>query len=113
MPNADGEVPRAPGFVFPTSLDGWLAPDWIRFDERRNPGTPWLTRRMVKKVQDFESVLHARWPSVSDRNLSPRKRSVLRAISAPRILLGRYDHPWEIRLLQKLWRYRRPEEMGF
>jgi anaerobic magnesium-protoporphyrin IX monomethyl ester cyclase len=113
MPDADGQVPRAPGFSFPETLDEWISPAWSSFDQRRNPGTPWLTRRMVKKVHDFESVLHAHWPSVSDRNLSGIQRNILRALSAPRIKLGRYDHPWELKLLQKLWHYRRPEEMGF
>ena len=113
MPDADGQVPRAPDFEFPQTLDEWLQPEWTRFDERRNPGTPWLTRRMVKKVHDFEAVLHAHWPSVSDRNLRGWQKKLLRTISTPRIRMGRFSHPVELKVLQRLWHYRRPEEMGF
>lgn len=103
----------AEDFFFPQSLDEWLSPRWTRYEDRRNPGTPWLTRRHVRRVYDFESVLHARWPSVSDRNLRPWQRRVLRAVSAPRYRLGWYRRPVELKALQRLWRYRRPEEMGF
>jgi hypothetical protein len=113
MPDAEGRVPRAPGFRFPETLDEWLSPQWSGFDERRKPGTPWLTRKMVQKVHDFESVMHARWPSVSDRNLSHWQRRTLRVLSAPRVRLNRYEHPWGLKFLQRLWHYRRPEEMGF
>lgn len=107
----DGDA--AQGFDFPHTLDEWLSPRWYRYEDRRDPGTPWLTPAMVRRVYDFESVLHARWPSVSDRNLRPWQRRVLRAAGAPRYHLGWYRGPVELKLLQRLWRYRRPEEMGF
>ena len=100
-------------FAFPETLDEWLSPRWYRYEDRRDPGTPWLTPEMVRRVYDFESVLHARWPSVSDRNLAPWQRRMLRAVGAPRYHLGWYRRPVELKLLQRLWRYRRPEEMGF
>jgi anaerobic magnesium-protoporphyrin IX monomethyl ester cyclase len=103
----------AEGFGFPMTLDEWLSPQWYRYEDRRDPGTPWLTPAMVRRVYDFESVLHARWPSVSDRNLRPWQRRLLRAAGAPRYHLGWYRRPVELKLLQRLWRYRRPEEMGF
>ncbi len=52
------------GFEFPATLDEWLSPRWYRYEDRRNPGTPWLTPRMVRRVYDFEAVLHARFPTV-------------------------------------------------
>ena len=103
----------AQGFSFPQTLDEWLGPRWRLYENRRNPQTPWLTPQMVRQVYDFEAVLHARWPSVSDRNLRGWQRRTLRALSAPRYRAGWYAAPVELKLLQRLWRYRRPEEMGF
>jgi anaerobic magnesium-protoporphyrin IX monomethyl ester cyclase len=101
------------GFAFPDSLDDWLSPQWYRYEDRRNPGTPWLTPSLIRRVYDFEAVLHARWPSTSDRNLRRWQRAVLRALSTPRQRLRLYQHPYELKLLQRAWSYRRPEEMGF
>jgi anaerobic magnesium-protoporphyrin IX monomethyl ester cyclase len=58
-------------------------------------------------------VLHARWPSVSDRNLRSWQRGVLRLLGAPRYQMKMYARPYGIRALQRVWGYRRPEEMGF
>ncbi len=104
---------QAQGFAFPTTLDEWLSPRWERYEDRRNPGTPWLTPGLVRQVHDFETVLHARWPTISDRHLRPWQRRVLRTLSAPRYRLGWTHRPVELKALQRLWRYRRPEEMGF
>ena len=101
------------GFAFPRTLDDWLSERWYRYEDRRDPGTPWMTPRLVSRVYDFEAVLHARWPSTSDRNLKPWQRAALRVLSAPRYRAGWYAFPVELKLLQRLWHYRRPEEMGF
>ena len=104
---------RKQGFAFPETLDEWLSPRWYRYEDRRNPGTPWLTPRMVRRVYDFEAVLHARYPTVSDRNLRRWQRTVLRVLSTARYKSGLTQRPVEIQALQRLWSYRRPEEMGF
>lgn len=103
----------AQGFEFPTTLDAWLAPPWTAYEERRNAVTPWHSVDLVRRVYDFEAVLHARYPSVSDRHLGPWKRTILAALAEPRWRSGRVGRPWELKALQKLWHYRRPEEMGF
>lgn len=107
------DVARARGFAFPETLDEWLSPRWYRYEDRRDPGTPWLGEGLVRRVHDFEAVLHARYPSVSDRNLSSWQRATLRVLSAPRYRAGWYAFPFELKALQRLWAYRRPEEMGF
>jgi radical SAM superfamily enzyme YgiQ (UPF0313 family) len=101
------------GFAFPETLDEWLGPAWSEYESRRRPVTPWLTTGMVRHVYDFEAVLHARWPSVSDRNLRAWQRGVLRLLSTPRYRMKMYTRPYGIRALQRVWGYRRPEEMGF
>lgn len=103
----------AQGFAFPTTLDDWVAPPWDRYESRRRAVTPWVDAKLVRRIYDFEAVLHARWPSASDRNLSAWQRRVLQALSAPRWRSGRVGRPLELQALQRLWHYRRPEEMGF
>ncbi len=101
------------GFAFPTTLDEWLSDRWSTYENRRGPGTPWLTDRHLRRVYEFEAVLHAMYPSVSDRNLGPWKKRLLRALATPRYRLGLEQRPYELKALQRLWHYRRPEEMGF
>lgn len=105
---------KAAGFDFPTRLEDWLSPAWEKFDLRKNPLTPWLTGAMVDKIKNFETVLHARYPSNSDTKLSRFQRGTIRTLAAARYRLGLYAMPYELKVLQKYWlRYRQPEIEGF
>lgn len=101
------------GFRFPEELEDWLSPSWEKFDLRKNPLTPWLNSVMIDEIKNFETVLNGYFPTVSDIRLTPLKRRILRAISAIRYKTGFYHFPIEIKLLQKLWKYRQPEIQGF
>jgi anaerobic magnesium-protoporphyrin IX monomethyl ester cyclase len=104
----------AAGFRFPEHLDDWLQPQWENFDLRRNPLTPWLKPYMVDRIRNFETVLNAYYPTVSDFKLSRFKRQAIRALSSLRYHTGLYLLPYELKALQKYWlRYRRPETEGF
>jgi radical SAM superfamily enzyme YgiQ (UPF0313 family) len=101
------------GFQFPQNLEDWLSPQWEQFDLRRNPLTPWLTPAMVQRIQDFETVLNARYPTISDTKLSRFQRNTMQSIGAWRYRSGWYRFPYEIKALQKFWlRYRQPEREG-
>ncbi len=102
------------GFTFPAALDDWLSPAWQNFDLRKNPLTPWLTPAMVDKIHDFETVLNARYPTLSDTKLTPFQRRTMYWLSGLRYEYNRFAHPYELRLLQSRWlRYRQPETEGF
>jgi anaerobic magnesium-protoporphyrin IX monomethyl ester cyclase len=101
------------GFKFPEKLEDWLNPEWQNFDLRKNPLTPWLSAEMVEKIQGFETVLNAQYPTVSDFRLSPWKRNVLKSLSTIRYQQNFYKLPYELKALQKIWRYRQPEIEGF
>ena len=103
----------ASGFKFPDQLEEWLAPAWQNFDLRKNPLTPWLTSAMVEKVMGFETVLNAQYPSVSDFRLTPGKRKAMRLLSGFRYRKNIFRFPYEIKILQRLWKYRQPEIEGF
>lgn len=101
------------GFRFPEKLDDWLAPEWENFDLRKNPLTPWLTAEMVDKIRNFETVLNARYPTVSDIRMSDLQRKWLSRISKLRYEKQWYGSPLELKALQKVWNYRQPEIQGF
>jgi len=103
----------ASGFHFPEKLEDWLSPAWLNFDLRKNPLTPWLTAEMVDKIRGFEIVLNAQYPTVSDFRLSPAKRKIMRMLSGFRYRKNIFRFPFELRILQRLWRYRQPEIEGF
>jgi anaerobic magnesium-protoporphyrin IX monomethyl ester cyclase len=101
------------GFKFPEKLEDWLDPAWQNFDLRKNPLTPWLTSEMVDKILGFETVLNAQYPTVSDFRLTPVKRKILRGLSTFRYRANFFTLPYELKILQRLWKYRQPEIEGF
>ena len=102
------------GFRFPERLEDWLNPEWEKFDLHKNPLTPWLTPTMINKIKNFETVLNAYYPTVSDIKLSSLQRKIMRYISSWRYKNGVLHYPYEIKALQKYWlKYRQPEIEGF
>ncbi|RYY86047.1 MAG: B12-binding domain-containing radical SAM protein [Chitinophagaceae bacterium] len=104
---------QAQGFRFPEKLEDWIAGDWATFDLRKNPLTPWLTPAMIDKIKDFETVLNGYYPTVSDIRMSPLKRKLIRGVASLRYRSGLYKMPYELKVLQRLWKYRQPEIEGF
>jgi anaerobic magnesium-protoporphyrin IX monomethyl ester cyclase len=108
------ESVKKAGFNFPLTLEDWLQPQWENFDLRRNPLTPWLKPYMVDKIQGFETVLNAYYPTVSDFKVSAFQRNAMRALSSWRYKHKLFHFPYELKALQKFWlRYRQPEVEGF
>ncbi|HRH66258.1 MAG TPA: radical SAM protein [Bacteroidia bacterium] len=103
----------ASGFRFPQTLDEWISPHWENFDLRKNPLTPWLTAEMIDYIRNFETVLNGFYPTVSDIRLSPVQSRLMRTISSFRYKRKLYGYPFEIKALQKMWKYRQPEVEGF
>ncbi|MBA3827505.1 MAG: radical SAM protein [Taibaiella sp.] len=101
------------GFRFPDKLEDWISPQWEKFDLRKNPLTPWLTPAMIDKIRDFETVLNGYHPTVTDIRMNTVRRKTIQAVAAIRYKINLYKYPYEIKLLQKLWRYRQPEIQGF
>jgi anaerobic magnesium-protoporphyrin IX monomethyl ester cyclase len=104
---------KARGFTFPQTLEDWISPAWESFDLRKNPLTPWLTAEMIDKIRDFETVLNGLYPTVTDIRLNSLKRRAIKLIAGLRYKTDLYKYPYEIKLLQKVWRYRQPEIQGF
>lgn len=108
------ESVKAAGFSFPEKLEDWLNPQWENFDLRRNPLTPWLKPYMIDRIQGFETVLNAQYPTASDFKLTSLQKRIIKSISSLRYKYNLFRFPYELKILQKFWlRYRRPETEGF
>jgi anaerobic magnesium-protoporphyrin IX monomethyl ester cyclase len=107
------EAAQHQGFTFPETLEGWVSDRWQTFALRRDPSTPWSHGEVRQKVRDFESVLNAYYPTVTDMRMTPARRRLLRAASAWRYHTQAYTRPVELNLLQRAFRYQRPETTGF
>lgn len=101
------------GFSFPETIEEWISPSWENFDLRKNPLTPWLKPYMIDTIQNFETVLNGNYPTVSDFRIKGYKKKVLQLFSNWRYKTGFYNYPYEIKALQKIWKYRQPEIEGF
>jgi radical SAM superfamily enzyme YgiQ (UPF0313 family) len=103
----------ATGFSYPKTLEDWMNPQWEKFDLRKNPLTPWLTPAMIDTIRNFETVLNGYYPTVSDIRLNQVKRKMMQLAAGLRYKINFYRFPYEIKLLQKVWKYRQPEIQGF
>jgi anaerobic magnesium-protoporphyrin IX monomethyl ester cyclase len=107
------DAAQSQGFAFPDTLEKWVSDEWQAFALRRDPATPWSHGDVRQRVRDFESVLNAYYPTVTDMRLTPGRRSLLRAAAAWRYHTESYRRPVELNLLQRAFRYQRPETTGF
>ncbi|MGB1287355.1 MAG: B12-binding domain-containing radical SAM protein [Aggregatilineales bacterium] len=101
------------GFSFPETLEEWAGEEWTAKALRRDPGTPWVRDPVRRRVRDFETVINAYYPTTTDMRLQGAMRRLLKLVSGWRYTTGIYQHPYELKALQRLLRYRRPETMGF
>jgi hypothetical protein len=115
VPSAGGLFDQAAdaGFRFPGTLDDWVSPRWRHMTLRRGDGLPWITRDVRRAARDFERVINAYYPTVTDCRLTPARRRVLRAASGWRYRRRAYGGAIELQVLQRLLRYQRPETTGF
>jgi radical SAM superfamily enzyme YgiQ (UPF0313 family) len=101
------------GFRFPESLDEWASPHWRELSMRRGAGIPWMDRAVQRRIRNFERVINAYYPTITDMRLNTWRRAVLKSLSAWRYALRFYEAPYELGALQRLMHYQRPETTGF
>jgi hypothetical protein len=107
---------RRLGFAFPETLEQWASPEWEQLSMRRGDNIPWMDRstgNIRRRVRDFERVVNAFYPTVTDLRLSGWRRAALKAASSLRYRMQWYGAPYELRALNRLFRYQRPETTGF
>jgi radical SAM superfamily enzyme YgiQ (UPF0313 family) len=116
VPTEDSDLFREAqqhGFSYPKHLDDWLDPQWVTFDHHRNPLTPWITPKMVRRIHEFETIVNARFPTLTDYKLTGLQRRLMKVVSGFRYKFNIFSFPYELKVLQKYWlKYRRPEIEG-
>jgi anaerobic magnesium-protoporphyrin IX monomethyl ester cyclase len=104
---------RERGFAFPETLEQWTEPFWEQLSMRRGDNIPWIDRGVRRRIRNFERVVNAFYPTVTDTKLGSWHRAALKLASGWRYALKWYDAPYELRALQRVMRYQRPETTGF
>jgi anaerobic magnesium-protoporphyrin IX monomethyl ester cyclase len=107
------EQSKRRGFRFPETLDDWLSPEWQSHDLRKHPSAPWLTPRILRRIKNFERVLNSYAPTNSDLKLTHVRRRAMQFLGSWRYNTETYGAPYELALMQRLFRYRQPEIEGF
>ncbi|ABF39882.1 Fe-S protein, radical SAM family [Candidatus Koribacter versatilis Ellin345] len=95
---------------FPATLEEWATKRWMDFTLRIDPNTPWLKRKTKKLIENFETVVASRWPTVQDIAAPKWSRNLLRTLSAWRYWFRIYAFPHELRLAQRFIQLRRPKQ---
>ena len=104
---------RRQGFAFPDTLEEWVSPIWQQLALRRGDGLPWLDREVRRRIRNFERVINAYYPTTTDMTLTSWRRALLKLAGGWRYALEWYGAPYELRALNYLIRYQRPETTGF
>ena len=107
------EEAKAQGFAFPETLEAWISGDWLKFSRRRGDTMPWLRPALRSRLRDFERVLNAYYPTTTDVKLTRAWRLALRTLAAWRYHTRIYRLPFELKAMQRLIAYQRPETTGF
>jgi radical SAM superfamily enzyme YgiQ (UPF0313 family) len=95
---------------FPTTPEEWATKRWMDFTIRVDPNTPWLKRKTKHLIDNFETVVGARWPTVQDIRAPRWSRALLKTLSSWRYATRMYAHPQELRWAQRFIDLRKPKE---
>jgi hypothetical protein len=91
-----------------------VSPEWQEFSQRRSTQMPWVQERLRNHVRDFVQVLNAYCPTATNHRLQGSWGSrLLRTAGSWRYHLRLYQYPLELRVLQRMLRYQRPETTSY
>ena len=100
----DGQI------AFPTTPAEWASQRWLEFTLRINTRTPWMKSRTRKLIDNFETVVASRWPTVQDIRAPKWSRIFLKCLSAWRYAMRIYALPMELRWAQRFIDLHKPRE---
>jgi anaerobic magnesium-protoporphyrin IX monomethyl ester cyclase len=95
---------------FPSTPEEWATKRWMDFTLRIDPNTPWLKRKTKDLIDNFETVVSSRWPTVQDIRAPRWGRTLLKTLSAWRYAARVYSFPKELRWAHQFISLRKPKE---
>jgi anaerobic magnesium-protoporphyrin IX monomethyl ester cyclase len=95
--------------AFPDSPAGWATKEWMDYTLRIDTHAPWLKRRTKKLIDNFETVVASRWPTVQDIRAPQWSRLLLKALSWWRYNLRIYHFPVELMWANQFINLRKPK----
>jgi len=113
QPGALFEDATRAGFRFPSTLEEWAEPRWVRFMSMKDPQTPWLSPRLRRRIMDLELVVKSRFPTATDIRFTRPARWLLQGLASWRWAAGVIGRPWELAAVHRLVKLRSPELQGF
>ncbi|MCB1052687.1 MAG: B12-binding domain-containing radical SAM protein [Acidobacteria bacterium] len=113
LPGELNDLAASHGFSYPTHLEEFAEDRWVEFEKRKSATLPWSKAQNHRLILDFEAVIHARFPTQTDRFLKDWQRLTLRTAASLRYRFKRYDRPTLVRFLRRLFKPRQPEVEGF
>ena len=108
-PHPDGMYGQVEDQIqLPCTPEEWATERWFNFTIRHDPRLPWLPEHVKRRIDNFEVVINARWPTTQDILLPAWGRRMLQTLSTWRYALGVYDYPFELEWAQKFVALRKP-----
>jgi hypothetical protein len=97
----------------PDTLEGWIQPQWMGWMTHEDPHVPWMTPALRAKLDDFRTVLRARFPSVHDQRTRAWGKRLGSVLAAPRWHAGRYDKPRLLEAVRRLARISLEDDQAY
>lgn len=101
------------GFAFPSDVQDWSSEHWQRICQRRDGELPWITPEIRRELRNFRLVMDSAFPTNTDGNLKTWQKLLLQAAGRWRLYTRFHALPYDLRLLNRLIPYQRPETAGF
>lgn len=86
--------------IFPSTPEEWTAERWVRY--ACHADAPWINERLRRRIRDFVTVLHCRYPTLQDTRSPGWARFALRTAASWRYRFGIYSRPWELEVSKRL-----------
>jgi hypothetical protein len=97
----------------PATLDEWIEPQWVNWMTHEEPIVPWMTDRLRARVEDFQTVLKSRFPSVHDRTTRPWGKALGKALARRRWTDGDFGNPALLRRIRTLAQLRPDDRQAY
>lgn len=94
---------------FPDTPGEWASKKWMDFTLRIDTSAPWMKRKTKRRIDNFETVIGSRWPTVQDIRAPRWSRALLKVLSAWRYALRIYGFPIELQWANQLIQLRKPK----